>query len=327
MRKEKFVYNKQTLRYEKVVEPLKVKIFRIFAFSCAVLVFATILLAIVSPYMSGPKERALQRELDQMKNQYSALSEEITTYNKVLENIQDRDRGVHRMVFGMDPIDKNIWNGGVGGSKKYQHLTRFKNTGDLMFSVTEKLDKLGRKLAIQSKSLDELTEMAKDRDKMFASLPSIKPVRADKLKNKVTLLSGFGRRLHPIHKVMKMHKGLDFTAPKGTPIYATGDGKVERVENRRGGYGKNVIINHGYGYKTLYAHMNKIEVRKGQKVTKGQVIGEVGNTGLSSGPHLHYEVRHKGTAVNPIHFVMDGLSTEEYKSMVDLASTNNQSFD
>ncbi len=327
MRKEKFVYNKQTLRYEKVVEPIRVKIIRGFAFLSAVLVFSTVVVAIAYTYFDSPKEKILKREIEQMKNQYTALNEEINLYSKVLNNLQERDKGVHRMIFGMDPIDEDVWNAGVGGSEKYSHLTRYKNTGDLMINVTERLDRLGRQMAIQSESLDEITGLTKEKEKMFAALPSIKPVREDKLKRNIRFLSGFGRRLHPIHKVRKMHAGIDFTAPTGTPIYVTGDGTVERVENRKGGYGKNVIIDHGYGYKTLYAHMSKIDVKRGQKVTKGEVIGKVGNTGLSSGPHLHYEVRYKGKAVNPIHFVMDGLTTEEYKNLVEMASINNQSFD
>lgn len=327
MRKEKFVYNKQTLRYEKVVEPIRVKMIRAFAFLSAVLVFSAIVVATAYTYFDSPKEKILKREIEQMKNQYTALNDEIGLYSKVLDNLQERDRGVHRMIFGMDPIDKDVWNAGVGGSEKYNHLTRYNNTGDLMVNVTERLDRLGRQLSLQSKSLDDITELTKEKEKMFAALPSIKPVREDKLKKGVRFLSGFGRRLHPIHKVRKMHAGIDFTAPTGTPIYSTGDGKVERVEKRKGGYGKNVTIDHGYGYKTLYAHMSKIDVRRGQKVSKGEVIGKVGNTGLSSGPHLHYEVRYKGRAVNPIHFVMDGLSTEEYKNLVDMSAVNNQSFD
>lgn len=326
MKKEKFVYNKQTLRYEKAIEPLKVKLLRLFAFVCAVAVFSVIVMSLAYSYIDSPKEKALKREIEQMKNQYKLLDDELVSYQKKLETIQDRDRGVHRMVFGMDPIDPDVWNGGVGGSKKYEYLTRFANSGDLMENVSQKMDQLGRKLGIQEKSLDEISIMAKDWDKRFASLPSIKPVREDKLKKSISLLSGFGRRLHPIHKVVKMHQGIDFTAPPGTPIIATADGLVELVESS-GGYGRHVVINHGYGYKTLYGHMSEFSVTKGQKVKKGQIIGKVGNTGASTGPHLHYEVHVNGEPVNPINFVMDGLTTTEYQTLVEIASKANQSFD
>ena len=182
-------------------------------------------------------------------------------------------------------------------------------------------------LAIQSKSLDTIYNLAQDRETMFASIPSIKPVREDKLSRKVKYLSGYGMRLHPIHKVRKMHYGVDFTAKQGTPIQATGNGKIERVENRKSGYGKNVIIDHGYGYKTLYAHMHTINVKKGEKVTKGQAIGTIGTTGTSTAPHLHYEVIYKGKKVNPIHYCMEGLTPDEYQDLVDASAAQNQSFD
>ncbi len=327
MRKEKFVYNKQTLRYEKVVEPIKVKILRAFAFVCAVLFFSAIVITIYNATVDSPEEKALKRELNQSQTQYKALSAELDKMDKVLGNLKDRQQGAFTMAFGMEPIDEDVWDVGVGGSKKYTHLTKYKNTGDLMFDVTKKADKLGRRMALLSHSLDTIMKMAEDRDKQFASVPSIKPIREDKLNKKVQLLSGFGMRLHPIHKVRRMHKGIDFSAPKGTPIYASGDGKVVSVENKRTGYGKNVRISHGYGYKTLYAHMSKIDVKVGEQVKKGQIIGLVGSTGTSTAPHLHYEVHYMGKAVNPIHFVLDGLSTEEYQDLIDMSSLTNQSFD
>ncbi len=327
MRKEKFVYNKQTLRYEKVVEPLKIKILRGFAFVCAVLFFSAIVIAIYLAIMDSPEEKALKRELTQAKTQMKAIDAQLENYSKILGNMKDRQEGAFTMAFGLSPIDGDVWEGGVGGAKRYNNLVKYDNTGELMLDITSKADKLGRQMAILSHSLDTIIDVAKDREKRFASIPSIKPIREDRLKRKIQLLSGFGRRLHPIHKVMKMHKGIDFSANTGTDIFATGDGKVLRVENKKSGYGKNVIISHGYGYKTLYAHMSVIDVKVGQEVKKGEVIGQVGNTGTSTAPHLHYEVHYMGNAVNPIHFVLDGLSTEEYQKMLDLASINSQSFD
>jgi murein DD-endopeptidase MepM/ murein hydrolase activator NlpD len=327
MRKEKFVYNKQTLRYEKVVEPLKIKLLRGFAFVCAVLFFSAIVISIYNATVDSPEEKALKRELAQAKTQYKALSGQFDTYSKILENLKDRQQGAFAMAFGMNPIDSDVWNGGVGGARRYSNLTKYTNTGDLMLDVTKQADKLGRQMSTLSHTLDTIINMAKDRDKRFASIPSIKPIREDKLNRKIQLLSGFGMRLHPIHKVMRMHKGIDFSAPKGTPIYASGDGKVIKVENKKSGYGKNVVISHGYGYQSRYAHMSRMDVTVGETVKKGQVIGLVGSTGTSTAPHLHYEIYYMGKAVNPIHFVLDGLSTEEYQNLVDMTSISNQSFD
>ncbi len=327
MRKEKFIYNTQTLRYEKVEEPLKVKILRIFGFVSAVAVAAFVLISVVLTYFPSPKEKALMREIEQMKHVYSALGSDIKDMSKVLNNLQERDASVHRTMFGMDPVDTDVWNGGIGGHDKYSNLTKYKNSSSLLISTSEQVSKLKRQMIIQSKSLDTIVNLAQDREQMFSSIPSIKPVRSDRLNRKMRLMSGFGMRLHPIHKVRRMHAGLDFSAKKGTPIQVTGDGKVVAVKKLRTGYGRHIIVDHGYGYKTLYAHMDEMEVKKGQKVKKGQVIGTVGNTGTSTAPHLHYEVRYKDKAVNPIHYCMDGLSPEQYQEMVNVSSIANQSFD
>jgi len=327
MRKEKFIYNTQTLRYEKVEESMKAKIFRIFGFISAVTVAAFILISIVLTYFPSPQEKALMREIEQMKHVYDALNVDINDMAKVLDNLQERDASVHRTMFGMDPIDQNIWDGGIGGHDKYGNLAKYKNSNSLLVSTSEQVGKLKRQMIVQSRSLDTIVNLAKDREQMFASIPSIKPIREDRLNRKMRLLSGFGMRLHPIHKVRRMHSGMDFSAKKGTPIRVTGDGTVEAVKKLRTGYGRHIIVNHGYGYKTVYAHMENMEVKKGQKLKKGQVIGTVGNTGTSTAPHLHYEVRYKGNAVNPIHYCMDGLSPEQYQEMVDMSAIANQSFD
>ena len=327
MGKEKFVYNKHTLRYEKVEVTLRDRFFKIFGFASAVLVSAVLFTLLIWKFFPSPQEEALLREIDQMKNQYLSLSEDYTVMSKVLTNIQERDASVHRMVFGMDPIDQDVWNGGIGGHNKYADIVMHKNSGNLLVSTKEKVDKIKRQIKMQSESLDTLISMAKDREKMWASIPSITPVREDKLARSVRLLSGFGYRLHPILKIRKLHTGIDFTAPRGTPIQATGDGVVEKVEYKRSGYGHHVVINHGFGYKTLYGHMSRIDVRKGEKVKRGQKIGAVGNTGSSTAPHCHYEVIMKGNKVNPIHYCMAGLSPKEYQNLVEMASTTNQSMD
>ncbi len=327
MRKEKFVYNTQTLRYEKVIEPLKVKIFRVLGFISGVIVSAIIIISLAYSHFNSPKEEALLREIAQMKSQYTAINSDIDMLSKVLENVQERDANVHRIIFGMDPIDESVWNGGVGGHNKYSSLTKFKNTGELLVESREKVDKLKRQLAIQSKSLDEVEDLSSKREEMLASIPAIKPIRSDKIERNISSLSGFGMRMHPIYKRRKMHTGIDFTCPQGTPIHASGDGKIVSIKDLKSGYGTHVIIDHGYGYQSLYGHMSDVDVTLGQKVKRGQVIGKVGSTGTSTAPHLHYEVINKNQKVNPIHYCMDGLSDMEYQQLVNMASISNQSFD
>jgi len=313
MRKEKFIYNTQTLQYEKAVTPLRVKIIRTLGYALAVTLTSVVIISIANNFFPSPKEQAQQREIEQMEYHYSAMNNQIELMSKVLDNVQERDASVHRMLFGMDPIDKDVWNGGVGG--------------DLLISTQEKVDKLKNQLAIQSQSLDKVQQLAADKEVMLASVPAIKPVRSDKMKRNIRSMSGFGWRIHPIFKRRKMHTGIDFTCPSGTPIIATGDGKVLKIEKRKSGYGNSIVIDHGFGYKTRYAHMSTMDVKRGELVKRGQVIGAVGSTGTSTAPHLHYEVIHKGKKVNPIHYCMDGLSPKEYQELVDMAATGNQSFD
>jgi len=327
MKTEKFIYNTQTLRYEKVEVSLKSKLFRWFGLLCALLVFSSIITFFALNIFSSPREKLLQRELESVKQQYEVVNEHMDLQAKVLENLQERDANVHRMIFGMDPIDKGVWEGGVGGAERYKSLKSYRNTGEIMVQTMSRMDKLSRQMVIQSKSIDSIVVMIEEKDKMLASLPSIKPVREDKLNKSMMQMSGFGMRVHPIHKVRKMHAGIDFSAKTGTPIYASGDGVVNRVQNAGSGYGNNVMVNHGYGYETLYAHMSKILVKPGQKVKKGQKIGLVGSTGSSTGPHLHYEVHYKGQPINPIDFCQDGLKPQEYAQLVESVTTSNISFD
>lgn len=326
MKKEKFIYNKHTLSYEKVEKSLQQRLFLWFGYACAVIVTATLFHFTSQSFFPSPNEQILMRELNQMENQYGVVNEQLELYNKVLQNLQDRDANVHRAMFGMDPVDKGIWEGGIGGSEKYSHLKAFKNSGPIMSATMKRLDKLGRQMSIQSKSLDSIVVLIKEKDKMLASIPSIKPVRKDKLNKSMSQMSGFGVRIHPIFKVAKMHQGIDFAARSGTPIYATGDGVVARAASSSG-YGKNVVLNHGYGYKTLYGHMSKLLVKPGEKVIKGQKIGLVGSTGRSTAPHLHYEIHYKGKPINPIDYCRDNLTPQEYEQMVEMATKSNISFD
>lgn len=325
MRRERYVYNKQTLRYETVVEPLSTTLLRVFGFVCAAVLTAFVFTGIIYKYFPSPAEKDLQAKVERLESFIENESNKtLTDLNKVVENLQQRDAYVHRMIFGMTPIDENIWNGGIGGHDVYAEYERYGKSGEIMANAKQRVDRLKHQLNLQSHSLDTLLNLAKNKEELLACMPTIKPVRKDMLAKGVNLLSGFGPRLHPVFKVMKMHNGMDFTAKSGTPIIATGNGKVVRAQ-RAGGFGNLVVIDHGYGYQSYYAHMSKIKVKVGQKVERGHEIGLVGSTGTSTAPHCHYEVHHHGKAVNPLSFVMDGLSPEEYQALTEAASVVNQS--
>jgi murein DD-endopeptidase MepM/ murein hydrolase activator NlpD len=324
---KKYVYNESTLSFEQYRTPGKFRLFRLFGYLCATVVTSALFFFLHNTYFPSQKELALMRELDQMKYQYASVTEQIDKLSADLNAVQERDAGIHRFMLGMEPIDESVWEGGTGGSEKYANYVKFPNSGEILDETNEKVDKLMLQLKLQKSSLDTILQRAKDRADMIASIPSIKPVRIDLLKKNLNAMSGFGIRIHPVHKVDRMHTGIDFTAPKGTPIQATGNGKVIKADRSRFGYGNHVIIDHGYGYTTLYGHMMTIQVSEGDEVQKGQTIGMVGNTGTSTAPHLHYEVRLKGNPVDPIIYCMDDLSPGEYQSLVERAKLENQSFD
>jgi hypothetical protein len=325
-RKEKFVYNIHTLTYEKVVVPIKTRIWQAFGFFSVVLVTSFALLAVLYTIFPSPREQELVREIEQMEYKYNQMGEQVDVMSKVLTNIQQRDANVHRAVFGMDPLDQDIWNAGVGGHEAHPELAAFKHGSSSIAEALEKIDGLSLQLAMQSKSLDTIQDLANNQQKMLASLPSVKPVREDRLQKSIGTLSGFGYRIHPVYKIKKFHAGLDFPARVGTAIQATGDGVVSEAGWHHG-YGNCIKISHGYGYETLYGHMHKLTVRPGERVKKGQKIGEVGDTGLSTAPHLHYEVHYKGNPINPINFCLDNLTPQEYQQMVNSANIANQSLD
>ncbi len=327
MRKEKFIYNTHTLRYEKVEESMSTRVLRVFGFLCAALFTAFLFTLMLHRYFPSPKEKSLMREISQMRLEYDKLIDEFGMLDNELNHLQERDAYAYRMVFGMEPIDEDVLEGGIGGHDEYKLLRQFRNSGEIMAEAKSRVRKLKHKMVIQSKSMDTILNVATEKEKMLASMPSIKPVRSDRLPRAVRLLSGFGYRMHPIYKVRKMHYGIDFTAPRGTPIQATGNGVVKRVERRSTGFGYNVIIDHGFGYETLYGHMARIDVKEGQEVKRGQQIGIVGSTGTSTAPHCHYEVIYKGEKVNPINYVLDGLSPKEYQELVKAAERVNQSMD
>jgi len=326
MKQKKYVYNPSTLRFEEFKVSSSAKISRFLGVLSSIVITAAIIYGLGSTYFPTPREQALERELELMSVKYLNFKDNLETYAKVLNNLRERDDGVYRMLFGMDPLDNHLWQGGIGGHNQFADNIDFNFSGKIVQEVQTRLDRLERQLVMHSRSLEKIEELSENRENMLASIPSIKPVRMDNLHRSMNLLSGFGMRLHPVHKVWRMHTGIDFTAPLGTPIYATGNGVITRIQRDRTGYGTYLVIDHGYGYETLYAHLRDYSVKVGDEVTKGQKIATVGNTGTSTAPHLHYEVRYRGNAINPIYFCMDGLSPREYQELVEMASIPNQSF-
>ncbi|MDL2251905.1 M23 family metallopeptidase [Odoribacter sp. OttesenSCG-928-J03] len=255
--------------------------------------------------------------------QYRLLSNEVDKLDDILQNLESRDDNIYRVIFETEPIDNSIRRAGTGGVARYEHLKNL-NNADLIIGTSNKLDQLSKALYIQSKSYDDIEKLTQSKVDMLASIPAILPISLKDKKCRVS--SGFGPRIHPYYKTIRQHSGMDFAGPTGTPIYATGNGTVEYVGYDKG-YGKFVRINHGINYVTLYAHMNEFNVKKGQKVKRGEVIGYVGNTGLSFGPHVHYEVRRNNKPIDPINFYYNDLNADEYEVLVAEANNNGQALD
>ena len=323
MSKAKYRYNTQTLSYERAEATLKEKLLRVLGYLMTGVVFVCLTVFFTYTLFESPKEKHLRAQNEELKLHYEVLKNRMTEFEGVLDNIQERDDNIYRTIFEAEPIPSNIRKAGIGGVNRYKDLENLEES-DLVVNTYTRLDQLAKQLYIQSKSFDEVIEMARQKEKMLASIPAIQPISNRDL---TRVASGFGYRIHPVYKVQKMHTGIDFTASVGTEIYSTGNGVVEKVETKRNGYGKNVVINHGYNYKTLYGHMSAFNVRVGQKVKRGDVIGYVGNTGTSTGPHLHYEVIKSGRKINPVNFFFNDLTPAEYELMIDLSSNANQSFD
>ncbi len=324
MAKIKYFYDPKTLAYRKIEKSWKQKLRETTLFLLATLLMALILVVVSFYYIDSPEEKRLKRELEFTKLQFESLNNRLEEVAMVLEGLQKRDDNIYRVVFEADPIPTSIRNAGFGGANRYKMLQGYNNS-ELIKETAKKMDVITKQLYVQSRSFDEVIEMAKKKSKMMASIPAIQPISNEDL---TRMASGFGYRMHPIYKVVKMHAGMDFTAPTGTPIHSTGDGKV--VKNPYGtgsGYGNFVVIDHGYGYQTLYAHMSKVDVKIGQNVLRGEIIGYVGNTGASTAPHLHYEVFRNGERVNPVNFFFNDLSPEEYQQIILLSGQENQSFD
>lgn len=323
MAKTKYHFNKHSLKFEEVAVSLRKRLLRVFGFFSTSLVFGAVIVFALYYYFPSPNEKRLRRELEENTFQLELLQERSDKIETVLKSIQERDNTIYRVIFEADPIPESVREAGYGGVDKYAELKNYYDA-DLLVETSMRIDKLSKQLYIQSKSFDEVFNLAKNKSEMLASIPAIQPVSNKDLKH---LASGFGWRMHPVYKINRFHSGIDFTAPTGTEIYSTGNGVVEKVEMNGHGYGNNVVIGHGFGYQTLYAHMSRIKVRPGQKILRGDLIGYVGSTGTSIGPHLHYEVMKNGEKVNPVNFFFNDLTAEEYERTLEIASQNNQSFD
>lgn len=319
----KYHFNTHTLKYEQVIVSWKKRLLRWFGWLSTAVVFGALIMLFAYNFFDSPKEKRLKRELEETSYQLEILKQRTEQVEEVLKDIQERDNTIYRVIFETEPIPASVREAGYGGVDRYNKLRDYYDA-DLVIDVTKRVDKISKQLYVQSKSFDEVWDLVKNKAAMISAIPAIQPVAN---KDLTRVASGYGWRIHPIYKTEKMHTGMDFTAPIGTEIHATGNGTVSKVEMDGRGYGNNVIINHGYGYETLYGHMSKILVRPGQKVSRGDLIGFVGNTGSSTGPHLHYEVRKNGDPVNPVNFYYNDLSPEEYARMLEISSKAGQAFD
>jgi len=319
--KIKFKYNPESLNYEEVELTWRDHLKKISYHTISAIVFTTIVIALLYPYIKNQGAKEAQMDNDSTEQELLSKIAEIDEMNLVLTEIETRDDNIYRAIFEAEPYPQHRRNLGTGGNpNKYD---KYKNIAhsELVIELAKKIELVEKKLVAQSRSYDEVVELIKTKGEMLRSIPSIQPISNADL---TRLASGFGMRMHPIYKIMKLHAGLDFTAERGTEIYAAGDGVVEKAD-WMSGYGQIVIIDHGFGYKTRYAHCSKYNVKPGQKVKRGDVIAFVGNTGASVGPHLHYEVRKNGKAINPVNFFFNDLSPEEYEKVIEISSKPTQS--
>jgi murein DD-endopeptidase MepM/ murein hydrolase activator NlpD len=323
MAKIKYYYDTETCKYERVKTKTSDIILNGLGIFFLIVITAVGLLFLQIAYFPQHQTVLLQNRIAEQQFELNKLDRDLTQLNELLSGIEKRDDNIYRVVLGAEPIDKSIREAGIGGTDRYADI-REKDMIDQesIINLYEKVDKLRRKVYIESKSQDELVKLAENKEKLYAAIPAIQPISNKQL---MALASGFGMRIHPIYKVRKMHSGIDFAASIGTPIYATADGKVTDLEVKFSGYGKSIVIDHGFGYKTRYAHMHEFAVRNGEHVKRGDLIGYVGNTGTSTAPHLHYEVLINGTQVDPVHYFYNDLSASEYEKVLELASIENQS--
>lgn len=315
MAKKKFRYNPHTLSFEPIEIPLSKKLANVAIQFGLSLIIAVIVYFSYTHFFDTPKEKILRREHSELTLRFELLGKMLAESDILLNDIQQRDNHIYRSIFEADTIPSSLRLGGLGGASRYENLKELSNA-DLLIDVATMLDQITWKTYIQSKSFDEVIDLAKNKEKMIVSIPAIQPISVSDL---YRISDYFGSRIDPFTKQRRLHHGIDFVGPKGVPIYATGNGKVVTAEFSFFGYGNVVLIDHGFGYKTRYAHLKKIDVKEGEEVKRGQIIGTLGNSGRSTGPHLHYEVIHRNNTVDPMNYFND-MSPEEFELMVKKAA-------
>ncbi len=323
MSKVKYYYDSETLSYRKIERKKRDTLKYTLIFLLATALFSFLFVFIAGNYFESPKEKALKRELVNMQLQFDLLNKKMSEAETVLANIEDRDNNIYRVYFEANPIPEEQRRAGFGGVNRYRNLEGYDNSS-LIVETHKRLDVLQKQIVVQSKSLDDIAVLAEEKEELLAAIPAIQPVSNEDL---TRMASGYGMRSDPFTKARKMHWGMDFTAPRGTPVYASGDGVVVRADSGSSGYGKHIRIDHGFGYVSLYAHLYKYKVKKNQKIRRGDLIGLVGSTGRSQGPHLHYEIFKDGNRINPINFYYGSLTAEEFNKLLQHASLENQSLD
>ena len=323
MSKVKYYYDSETLSYRKIERKKRKTATYVLMFLSAASLFGFLFVFIAGQYFESPKEKALTRELQNLQLQYEILDKKMDEAVVVLTNIEERDNAIYRLYFEANPIPEEQRRAGFGGINRYKDLEGYDNS-NLVIEANRRIDIIQKQIVVQSKSLDEIAVLAKNKEKFLEAIPAIQPVKNEDL---TRMASGFGRRTDPFTKARKMHRGMDFTAPRGTPIYAAGDGVVKRADAGSSGYGRHIRIDHGHGYLSLYAHLYKYNVKKNQKVKRGDIIGFVGSTGRSEAPHLHYEIWKDGIRINPINFYYGNLSAKEFNELLAKATLENQSLD
>jgi murein DD-endopeptidase MepM/ murein hydrolase activator NlpD len=323
MKKVKYYYNTHNMRFEKLTTPLRVRLLQVLGYIAASIVTGILIFAITFRYIDSPKEKLLRQQNDDLKQNYKVMDERIKQLQLQMDEIANRDNYVYRSIFESNPIPDSAR---VKEMEKKKEVLLVQSMGEteLVTSMAAQLNNLSLRMAFQVKSFGAIENMVKNKEKLLAAIPSIQPI-SNRTLNRVS--SGFGYRIDPVYKDRRLHAGLDFTAPIGTPIYAAADGVVKDAGFNTGGYGNRVVVNHGFGYETLYAHMVRIKARVGTKVKRGEVIGYVGSTGKSTGPHLHYEVHKNGIQLDPIYFFYNDLTPAQFDRILKLAAASNQSFD
>jgi murein DD-endopeptidase MepM/ murein hydrolase activator NlpD len=323
MKKIKYFFNTHTLRFEKVEVPLRVRLLQLFGYIAASIVTGVIIVIVMFQYIDSPKEKLLRQQNDSYKESYSILQERIKQLELQMNELEGRDNEVYRSIFEADPIPDSARVKDMEAKKEVNLIQNLSNTA-LITNMADQLNNLSLRMSFQANSFAEITTMVKNKEKLLKAIPAIQPV-SNKNLNRVA--SGFGYRIDPLYKDYRLHAGLDFAAPAGTPIYATADGVVQAAGFNTDGYGNKVVINHGYGYQTLYGHMVRVKARVGQSVKRGEVIGYIGSTGKSTGPHCHYEVIKRGAKVDPVYYFYNDLTPAQFDRMLKAAAANKQSLD